>query len=127
MILRSRRWKQQRGVAECVFAAISSAAHAGRASPDGAQAATPVVVTTAASAVIIENHTGRPLLNVRVAVDAAGPSSPFITIVPTIDTDQTMTLQLSDFRTDEAVMFDPGPCRRRLAKSYEATASCENA
>ena len=97
----------------------------------GADAANPVVVTTSASTVIIENHAGRPLLNVRVSVDATGSALPFVKIVPTVDTDQTMTLQLADFRTDEAVMFDPGAAtpkqvtvkaRDTMSKTYEVTA-----
>jgi hypothetical protein len=98
----------------------------------GADAANPVVVTTSPSTVVIENHAGRPLLNVRVAVDATGSTLPFVKNVPTVDTAETMTLQLTDFRTDEAVMFDPGAAtpkqvtvkaRDTMSKAYETSAS----
>ncbi len=98
----------------------------------GADAANPVVVTTSPSTVVIENHAGRPLLNVRVAVDATGSTLPFVKIVSTVNTAETMTLQLADFRTDDAVVFDPGAAtpkqvtvkaRDTMSRSYEASAS----
>ena len=98
----------------------------------GADAANPVVVTTSPSTVVIANHAGRPLLNVRVAVDATGSTLPFVKIVSTVDTAETVTLQLADFRTDDAVTFDPSAAtpkqvtvkaRDTMSKTYEASAS----
>jgi type IV secretory pathway VirB6-like protein len=98
----------------------------------GADAAHPVVVTTSPSTVVIENHAGRPLLNVRVAVEATGSTLPFVKIVPAVDTAETTTLRLTDFRTDEAVMFDLGAAtpkqvtvtaRDTMSETYEASAS----
>jgi hypothetical protein len=98
----------------------------------GADGANPIVVTTSPSTVVIENHAGRPLLNVRVAVDATGSTLPFVKNVPTVDTAETMTLQLTDFRTDDAMTFDPGAAtpkqvtvkaRDTMSKTYEASAS----
>ena len=42
--------------------------------------ATPIVLRTSESAVILENHAGRPLLNVRVAIDAAVAAPTQVTV-----------------------------------------------
>jgi len=92
--------------------------------------ATPIVLRTSESAVILENHAGRPLLNVRVAIDAAGAPAPFVRIIPTIEPGQTMTMPLTDFRTDEGVALDPAvaaptqvtvKARDTLTNSYDVT------
>jgi len=92
--------------------------------------ATPVVVRTSEAAVTVENHAGRPLLNVRLAVDAAGTAAPFVRVIPSIEAGQTMTLPLAEFRTEEDVALDPltaAPrqvmmtARDTLTKSYELT------
>ena len=92
--------------------------------------ATPIVLGTSESAVILENHAGRPLLNVRVAIDAAGAPAPFVRIIPTIEPGQTMTMPLTDFRTDEGVALDPAvaaptqvtvKARDTLTNSYDVT------
>ena len=93
--------------------------------------ATPIVLRTSESAVILENHAGRPLLNVRVAIDAAGAPAPFVRIIPTMEPGQTLTLPLTDFRTEEGVALDPAAAaptqvtvkaRDTLTNSYDVTA-----
>ncbi len=97
----------------------------------GGAAETPVEVHTSESAVTVENHTGRSLLNVRVAIDATGSPAAFVRTIPSIETGQTMNLLLTDFRTEEGVVFDPfatAPARvtvkarDTLTNSYEVTA-----
>jgi hypothetical protein len=92
--------------------------------------ATPIVLRTSESAVILENHAGRPLLNVRVAIDATGAPAPFVRIIPTIEPGQTLTMPLTDFRTDEGVALDPAvaaptqvtvKARDTLTNSYDVT------
>ena len=92
--------------------------------------ATPVVIHTSKSAVTVENRAGRPLLNVRVAIGATEAPAPFVRIIPSIDMGQTMTLPLTDFRTEEGVAFDPTAAaptqvtvraRDTLTNSYEVT------
>jgi hypothetical protein len=94
-------------------------------------AATPVEVQTSESAVTVENRAGRALLNVRVEVVATGTPAAFVRIIPSIDTGQTMSLLLTDFRTEEGVALDPfatAPARvtvkarDTLTNSYEVTA-----
>ena len=111
---------------------LSACAGPGVEKAVGAGAAeTPVEVHTSESAVTVENHTGRALLNVRVAIDATGSSAAFVRTIPSIETGQTMNLLLTDFRTEEGVVFDPfatAPARvtvkarDTLTNSYEVTA-----
>ena len=91
---------------------------------------TPVVVRMSESAVTIENHAGRPLLNVRITIAGADPAKPFILVVPTIDTGATSELVLTSFRSEDATMLDPSAvhptqvmvtARDTLAKTYEVT------
>jgi hypothetical protein len=93
-------------------------------------AATPVVVHTLESAVTVENRAGRPLLNVRVAIDATGAPAPFLRVIPAIDAGQTMTLPLTDFRTEQGGALDPAAttpaqvtvsARDTLTNSYTIT------
>ena len=72
----------------CSNAAVSKAVGTGR---DGDAA---VVVRTSQSAVSIENHAGRPLLNVRVTITDADASTAFVAVVPTIDTGATNEIAL---------------------------------
>ena len=95
----------------------------------GAEAA-PIVIHTSASTIAVENRAGRPLLNVRVAIDVTGTPAPFLRIIPSIDAGQTMTLPLTDFRTEEGVALDPLAAalkqvtvraRDTLTNNYEVT------
>jgi hypothetical protein len=92
--------------------------------------ATPIILRTSESAVILENHAGRPLLNVRVVIDATGAPAPFIRIVPTIEPGQTLTMPLVEFRTEEGAVLDPTvaaptqvtvKARDTLTNSYDVT------
>ena len=116
-----------------VVAALSLSACTGpgvrEAVGTGAEAM-PIVVHTSESAVTVENHAGRPLLNLRVAIDAKGAPGPFVRVMPSIDAGQTMTLPLTDFRTEEGVALDPAAAapatvtvraRDTLTNTYEIT------
>jgi hypothetical protein len=94
--------------------------------------ATPVVIHTSASAVTVENRAGRPLLNVRVAIDATGAPAPFVRTIASIDAGQAMIVPLSDFRTEEGVALDPVTAaptqvnvraRDTLTNSYDVTSA----
>jgi hypothetical protein len=108
----------------CTNAAVSKAVGTGG---DGGEA---IVVRATTSAVVIENHSGRPLLNVRVTLTPADSSSPFIAVAPSIDTGATTELALTGFKTSDDVIFDPAvvrpteihvTARDTVAKSYDVT------
>ena len=71
------------GLSACTNPSVSKAVGTGTDGP------TPIVVRVSESAVIVENHAGRPLLNVRLTIAAAGVAKPFILVVPTIDAGAT--------------------------------------
>ena len=108
----------------CTNAAVDKAVGTAR---DGDTA---VVVRTSESAVIVENHAGRPLLNVRITITAVDVATPFILVVPTIAAGATSELALTSFRSEESTMLDPGlvhprearvTARDTLAQTYEVT------
>jgi hypothetical protein len=91
---------------------------------------TPIVVRMSESAVIVENHAGRPLLNVRITLAADGAAKPFLLVVPTIDPGATSEVALTSFRSEDSTMLDPTAvhptqvmitARDTLAKTYELT------
>ena len=95
----------------------------------GADGATPIVVRTSESAVVVENHAGRPLLNVRITLTAPDTKL-FILVVPTIEIGATSEQSLTAFRSEDGTMLDPSIVRPTqvamtakdtLAKSYEVT------
>jgi hypothetical protein len=110
-------------MAACSNPAIEKAA--------GQGAGAGIAVRTSPDAVTIENHTTRPLLNVRVTVTAAGSDAPFVRVVPTIDTDQETDVRLADFMSEAGSVLDAGvnaprsatvTARDTLGNSYSGTA-----
>ena len=111
-------------VASCTSPAVSKAVGTGT---DGA---TPIVVRTSESAVVVENHAGRPLLNVRITITAADSATPFVLVVPTIDAGATSEQPLTGFKSEDGIVLDPVTvrptqaaitARDTVAKSYEVT------
>lgn len=116
-------------VAACAVASCTSPA-VSKAVGTGTDVATPIVVRTSESAVIVENHAGRPLLNVRITLSSADSAKPFILVVPTIEIGATSEQPLTGFRSEDGTMLDPAAvhptqvaitARDTLAKSYEVT------
>jgi hypothetical protein len=108
----------------CSNAAVSKAV--GTAGDPGAA----IMVATSESGIIVENHAGRPLLDVRIAIDAVDMAMPFIRVVPTIDSGAKSEMALTDFRNEDGTLLDPASvhpkqvtvtARDTLAKSYEVT------
>ena len=115
--------------AACLLSACSNAA-VSKAVGTARDGDTAIVVRMSESAIVVENHAGRPLLNVRVAIAATDIPMPFVLVVPTIDAGATVDLALTSFRGDDATTLDPASVRPRqvqvtardtVAKSYEVT------
>ena len=64
-----------------------------------------ITVRRADGAVIVENHTGRPLLNIRAAVETDTGGS-FIQVVQALDTGQAATMNFANFRSDDGTLFE---------------------
>ena len=89
-----------------------------------------IVISTSASSITIENHVGRPLLNVRVTVPAGPSGGPFFSIVPTIDAGAKRDIPLADLRTEDGMLLGGGSspprqvqvlARDSLGNSYDVT------
>lgn len=115
-------------VAACLLSACSSPA-VSKAIGSGTDGDTPIVVRMSESAVTVENHAGRPLLNVRITIAADGGKS-FVMVVPTIDAGATSEAALTGFRSEDGTTLDPTAvqptqvaitARDTLAKAYEMT------
>jgi hypothetical protein len=85
-------------VAACSNPAIEKAA--------GQGAGVGIAARTSADGLTIENHTTRPLLNVRGTVTAARGDAPFVKLVPTIATEQEADVRLSDFASEAGTVLD---------------------
>jgi hypothetical protein len=114
--------------AVCMLSACSTPA-VSKAVGTGTDGDTPIVVRMSESAVIVENHAGRPLLNVRITIAADG-AKPFVMVVPTIDAGATSEAALTGFRSEDGTTLDPTAvqptqvaitARDTLAKAYEVT------
>jgi hypothetical protein len=115
-------------VAACVLSACSNPA-VSKAIGTGTDGDTPIVVRMSESAVTVENHAGRTLLNVRITIAADGAKS-FALVVPTIDPGGVSEAALTGFRSDDGTVLDPAAvqptqvsitARDTLAKAYEMT------
>jgi len=116
-------------VAVCAAVSCTSPA-VSKAVGTGADGATPIVVRTSESAVIVENHAGRPLLTVRITLTSSDTAKSFMLVVPTIEIGATSEQPLTGFRSEEGTTLDPAivhltqaaiTARDTLAKSYEVT------
>jgi hypothetical protein len=92
-------------VTACSNAAVSKAV----GTTDGTPA---IVVVRSESAVTIENRVGRPLLNVRITVEPVESGTPFILVLPTMDTREKRDLRFEEFRNEDGALLDPTSVRR---------------
>ena len=114
--------------AACLFSACSNAAVSKAVgTTDGKPA---IVVGRSESGVTVENRVGRPLLNVRITVDAVETGTPFVLVLPTMDTGEKRDLRFQEFRSEDGALLDPASVHPRqvkvtardtLANSYDVT------
>ena len=84
----------------CSNAAVSKAV----GTTDGRSA---IVVGRSESAVSVENRVGRPLLNVRVTVETVETGTPFVLVLPTMDTGERRDLRFEELRNEDGALLDP--------------------
>ena len=117
-------------VVACLSLSACSNPAISKAVGTGAEGGAPIVVRTTESAVVIENHAGRPLLNVRIAITTGDAPKPFFLVVPTIEVGATSESALTTFRSEDSASLDPTAihptqvavtARDTVAKSYEIT------
>lgn len=95
----------------------------------GANEGTGIAVRRSADGVVIENHTGRPLLNVRATIET-DTGAPFVQVLQALDTGQPATLNFLNFRSEDGTLFELSmsqptrikvTARDTLATQYEAS------
>jgi len=98
-----------------------------------ANGAPAVVVTRAERGITVENRVGRPLLNIRMAIEGDS-GAVFVHTLPTLDTGGTREVPFADFRTEDGTLFDAASvaakqvkttARDTLGNSYDATTPWE--
>jgi hypothetical protein len=76
-----------------------------------------VVLTRTETGITVQNHVGRPLLNLRVAIEPDGPGAVFRYTLPTLDAGATREILFADFRSDEGTLFEPGSVAPKEVKA----------
>ncbi len=120
---------QQMISAACLLLVLSACSNAAvdKAVGDGAGAG--IAVRRTDAAVVVENNTGRPLLNVRATIET-DTGAPFIQVLQALDTGQTANLNFPNFRSEDGTLFDMSmshptrvkvTARDTIANQYEAT------
>lgn len=108
--------------AACTNAAVDKAV----GSTDGPSA---VTVTRTDTGITVRNQAGRPLLNIRIAIEPRDGGPAFVHTLPTLDAGLSRDVLLSDFRSEDGTLFDPGgrakqiktTARDTLGNSYDVT------
>ena len=92
--------------------------------------ASEVILTRTETGITVQNHVGRPLLNLRVAIEPGGTGAAFLCTLPTLDAGATREIPFADFRSEEGTLFEPGSvapkevkatARDTLGNSHDAT------
>jgi len=113
------------GLAACTNAAVDKAV----GSTDGAST---LAVARTGTGINVENRAGRPLLNIRIAIET--PGGVFLHTLPTLDTGGAKEVRFAEFRTEDGTLFEPGSsaptrikttARDTLANNYDVTTPWE--
>jgi len=64
-----------------------------------------IAVSRTDTAVVVENNTGRPLLNVRATIET-DTGGTFVEVQQALDTGQTATLNFTSFRSEDGTLFE---------------------
>lgn len=64
-----------------------------------------IAVRRSETAVVIENNTGRPLLNVRATIDTETGGA-FVHVLQALDTGQSADLNFANFRSEDGTLFE---------------------
>jgi hypothetical protein len=95
-----------------------------------------VLVSRTGKGITVQNQAGRPLLNIRIAIESRDGGAVFVHTLPTLDAGASHEVAFSDFRTEEGTLFEPGSAapkqikttaRDTLANSYDVTTRWDGA
>lgn len=114
-------------LAACTNAAVDKAVGTTDGTPE-------VILTRTETGITVQNRVGRPLLNLRIAIELDGTGAAFLHTLPTLDAGATQEIPFGAFRNDEGTLFEPGQlvpkqvtaaARDTLGNSYAVTAPWE--
>lgn len=92
-----------------------------------------IVVARTETGISLQNRVGRPLLNIRAAIETRD-GAVFLHTLPTLDAGVTYEVRFADFRTEEGALFEPGSvvptqvkttARDTLGNNYDITTPWE--
>ena len=92
-----------------------------------------VVVARTDTGISVQNRAGRPLLNIRAAIETRD-GAVFLHTLPTLDAGVTREVRFADFRTEDGALFEPGSivptqvkttARDTLGNKYDVTTPWE--
>ena len=95
-----------------------------------------VLVTRTGKGITVQNQAGRPLLNIRIAIESRDGGAVFVHTLPTLDAGASHEVAFSDFRTEDGTLFEPGSAapkqikttaRDTLSNSYDVTTRWDGA
>jgi len=95
-----------------------------------------VLVSRTGKGITVQNQAGRPLLNIRIAIESRDGGAVFVHTLPTLDAGASHEVAFSDFRTEDGTLFEPGSAapkqikttaRDTLANSYDVTTRWDGA
>lgn len=87
-----------------------------------------IAVRRSATALVVENHTGRPLLAIRATIET-DTGGTFVQVLQALDTGQEANLAFANFRSEDGTLFELSmsqparinvTARDTLAGTYEA-------
>lgn len=87
-----------------------------------------IAVRRSETAVVVENHTGRPLLAIRATIET-DTGAAFVQVLQALDTGQDANLAFANFRSEDGTLFELSmsqpvgikvTARDTLAGTYEA-------
>lgn len=80
-----------------------------------------IVVTRAARGIMVENRAGRPLLNIRIAIEGRDNGAVFVHTLPTLDTAATREVPFADFRTEDGTLFEGSAAAKQVKTTARDT------
>jgi hypothetical protein len=92
-----------------------------------------IVVARTETGISLQNRAGRPLLNIRAAIETRD-GAVFLHTLPTLDAGVTREVRFAEFRTEEGVLFEPSSvvptqvktaARDTLGNNYDVTTPWE--
>ena len=102
------------GQLACTNAAVDKAV-------GNADGASTVVVARAERGITVENRVGRPLLNIRLAIEGRDTGTTFLYTLPTLDTGATREVPFADFRTEDGTLFDGSVAAKQIKTTARDT------